>query len=124
MIKFTNDFMYKYNINMLRDKIKQSICNHLINGTYLEMARKMVNDFSTKKEYYQSQVGCVSYLNIKQNKAPKEKLYQCLSSQFYSKMSIKMSKNLKHDNNSVIALILFYNKRKLLILKVLGVVVY
>ena len=34
-----------------------------------KMAKKKVNKFSTNMEVYQSQVACVSYPNLKQNKA-------------------------------------------------------
>ena len=37
------------------------------------MARKKANNLSTKKGDYKFQVGCVSYLNLKQKKAQKEK---------------------------------------------------
>ena len=68
VIKFTNDFMYKYNINMLRKKnqpINVSLSNklkfydaislcHMFNisacGPFWKMARKRVNIFSMKKE--------------------------------------------------------------------------
>ena len=37
-----------------------------------KMARKKVNNLSTKKEVYQFQVACVSYLNLRQKKAFKD----------------------------------------------------
>ena len=43
------------------------------------MARKKLNNLSTKKEDYKYQDACVSYLNLKQNKAFKEKVYKYLS---------------------------------------------
>ena len=59
-----------------------------------EIARKKVNKFSTKKEFYQFQVACVSYLNLKQNKALKEKIDKCLSNQFDVKTSAHTRKKL------------------------------
>ena len=40
---------------------------------------------STKKEVYQFQVACISYLNLRQNKEFKEKIDKCLSQQFDKK---------------------------------------
>ena len=77
---------------MLREKIKQPMCHNLINGKFVTqllfvvflnlssreplwiMARKKVNIFSTEKEYYQFQVGCVSYFNLKQNNSFKDQV--------------------------------------------------
>ena len=68
---------------------KWKFCNtislyHIINlsasAPIWKMACKKVNDLFTKKEDYQFQVGCVSYFNLKQNKAIKEKFDKCLSS--------------------------------------------
>ena len=59
------------------------------------MARRKVNNFSTDKEVYKSQVACVSYLNLNQNTALKEKFYKCLSTQFDSKTSAHIRKRLK-----------------------------
>ena len=48
-----------------------------------KMARNKVNNLSTKKEVYQFKVECVSYLNLRQNKALKEQIDKHLSHQFY-----------------------------------------
>ena len=97
--------MYKYDLNMLREKNKAThvlssnkwkICNsipicHILNfsarAPLWKMALKKVNCFSMKKEDYKFRVGCVSYLNLKQNKAFKEQVDTCLYSQFHSKTS-------------------------------------
>ena len=52
-----------------------------------QMAFKKVNNLSKKKEDYQFKFGCMSYLNLKQNKAFKEQVDKCLSSRFDSKTS-------------------------------------
>ena len=80
--------------------------------------------FLTNKENYQFQVGCVSYFNLKQNKALKYQADKCLSSQFGYKNSTQMRKTPKQYNIHVISLIMFYDNIQLLIFKVLGVVVY
>ena len=77
-----------------------------------------------KKEVYLFQVACVSYLNLKQNKAFREKIDKCLSHQFDEKMTASMRKILKHNSTRSISLIIFYEKKKSLIFKVLGVTVY
>ena len=48
-----------------------------------------------KKKHYQFHVGYVSYLNLKQDKAFKEKVGKCLSSKFSSECHKKMNKPLK-----------------------------
>ena len=83
-----------------------------------------MNNFSTRKEDYQFQVECVSYLNLKQNKTFMEQVDKCLSYKFDIKTSQQTSKTLKQDNGSVIAIIMFYENRKSRISKVLSVVVY
>ena len=88
-----------------------------------KMSRKKVNNLSTKKEDYQFQVWCVSYLNFLK-KAFKEKVDNFLSSQIYSKTSQQMMEPLKQYNTRVIFLIVFYDKRKSLLFKVLGVVIH
>ena len=60
-------------------------------ATLCQMACKKVNDLSKEKEEYQFEVACVSYLNLKQNKAFKEDVDKCLSYQFYVKASLQMS---------------------------------
>ena len=103
-IKFTNDFMYNCDINILREKKQATnvsandkwkfcysiticrILNISASATIWRMAHKNVNTLSMKKEDDKFQVRCMSYLNSKQNKAPKEQIYKCLSSQFYSKI--------------------------------------
>ena len=66
----------------------------------------------TKKEDNQFQVGCVSFLNLKQNKAFKEKVYNCLYSQFDSKISTQMRKTIKQDNTHLLDPIMFHKNRK------------
>ena len=88
------------------------------------MAHKKAKNLSTNKEVYQFQVACVLYINLEQNKAFKEKIDKFLFTQFCGKTSEHMSKTLKHDSTHVIDLIIFYENRKSLIFKVLGVVVY
>ena len=44
-----------------------------------KMARNKVNDLFTKKEVYQFKVVCVSFINLKQNKAFKKKIDKSLS---------------------------------------------
>ena len=88
------------------------------------MAHKTVNQLFMKKEYYQFQVACVSYLNLKQNKPFKEQVDKFLSNQFDVTTSQQMRKTLKQDNNCFIDLIMFYENRKSLIFDVLVVVVY
>ena len=64
---------------------KINLC-HILNLSALaplwKMTRKKVFSVSTKKENYQFQVGFVSYLNFKKNKAFNEKVDMCLSSMF------------------------------------------
>ena len=85
-----------------------------------KMARKMVKNFYTKKEYYQFHAGYLSYLNLKQNNLFKEEVDKFLSSRFDSKTSTQMKKTLKQDNTRVIALIMFYKNRKSLIFQGVG----
>ena len=66
----------------------------------------------------------MSYINLKQNKAFREKIYKCLSTQFDGKKSSYMRKTLKHNMARDIARIMFYDKSKSLIFKVLVVFVY
>ena len=77
-----------------------------------------------KNDVYYFKVSCVSYLNLKQNKALKEQIDQCLSHQFDEKTSASMREALQHNSDNAIDLIMFYENRKSIILKVLGVVVY
>ena len=65
-----------------------------------------------KNEYYQLKVACVSYLNLKQNKSFKEKVDNCLYSQFDSKISTQMRKTIKQDNTHLLDPIMFYENRK------------
>ena len=114
--------MYNYDIKILREKIKETnvsssnkwqVSNtmplvHILSlsahAPLWKMARKKSKKFSTNREVYQFQVACVSYLNLKKNKAFKEKI--------------------KHNSTSAISMIMFYEKKKTFILKLLGVVVY
>ena len=101
VIKFTNYFMYNYNLKVLRKKYqstnvspndKLKFCNSfplccIINrrnhAPLWNIPNKKVKKNSTKKEDYEFQVGCVSYLNLEQNKAFKDKFDKCLYSKFY-----------------------------------------
>ena len=92
--------MYNYDLKMLREKNqvtnvspnnKWKFCNsipiyHIINmsacAPIRHMARKKVNNLSMKKEEYQFKFGRMSYLDLKQNKVFKEKVYKCLSYKF------------------------------------------
>ena len=84
VIQFTNVFMYNYNIQMLREKIKETnvpsynkwqvsnkipVC-HILSlsacAPLWKMAHKKVNNLSTKKGFYQFQVACVLYLKLRQ----------------------------------------------------------
>ena len=65
----------------------------------------------------------MSYPNLKQNKTFKEKVDYCVSSKSYPENSTQIRKTLKQDNIHDVALIMFYNNRKLIILNVLSVVV-
>ena len=70
------------------------------------------------------QVACVSYTNLKQNKAFSDKTDKCLSTQFDGETSSYMKKTVKRDSTRDISMIMFYNNRQSLIFKVLGVSVY
>ena len=89
-----------------------------------KMERKKVKFFSTKKQVYQLQVACVSYLNLIENKEFKEKIDKHLTQKFDVKNSEQTRKTPKQDNTHIVALIMFYKNRESLIFKVLGVVVY
>ena len=89
-----------------------------------KITRKKVNTLSTKKGGCQFQFGCVSYLNLKQNKAFKYQVDNLFSYQFYYKMSQQMRKSLKQDNTRVVDLITFYKNRNSLIFNVLVFAVY
>ena len=89
-----------------------------------KMARKKVDNFPTKKELYQFQIECVSYLNLKQSKELKEKFYKCLFQKFDFRTSHHMRKILKQENTRIIDVIILYENRESLIFKVLGVLVY
>ena len=54
----------------------------------------------------------------------KEKVDKYLSYQFYSKTSTETKISIKQDNDRFIALVMFYENRKLLLFKVLGFVIY
>ena len=60
---------------------------HIISLIYRAPLWKMtlnkVNNFSTEKEVYKFQVACVSYLNLKQNKALKKKIDKFFYQFFY-----------------------------------------
>ena len=71
---------------------------------------------STKKEVYQFQVACISYLNLRQNKEFKEKIDKCLSQQFDKKKSASMRKTLEQDSTNFITLMMFYENSKTLII--------
>ena len=86
-----------------------------------KIAHKNVKNLSTKKEGYHA---CVSYLNLIQNKAFKDKIDRCMSHQFDEKISASLKKTLNQDNIHFIDLIVFYKNTKSLILNVLVVVVY
>ena len=112
-IKFTNDFMYNYDHNMSSEEtqatnVSQNNKRKFLNSTLLckiiiinaraslwKISHNKVNYMSTKKEDYQFQVRCMSYLNLKKNKAFKEKGYKSFYSQFYSKTSKKTKKTIK-----------------------------
>ena len=82
--------MYTYGIKMLGQKMTETnisssnkwqvyniipLCRILslsARAPLWKIARKKVNIFSMRKEDYQFRVACVSYLNLKQNKAFKE----------------------------------------------------
>ena len=66
----------------------------------------------------------VCHILTLKNKSFKEKIDNYLSTQFDSKTPSHMRKQLKQDIACAIALIMFYENRKSLIFKVLGVVVY
>ena len=127
VIKLANDFMYSCDLKVLREKNqatnvppnnKWKFCDsnpfcHILNMSSGEnlwhIPRKKVKNFSKKKEYYQFQVGLISYSNLKKTKAFKEQVYKCLSSQFYSTKSIQLIKTLKHYNTRIIVLVIFYD---------------
>ena len=67
-----------------------------------KMSRKKVNNLSTKKEVYQFQVACVSYMSLRKNKEFKEQIGKCLSQQFDVKTPQQTRKKLKQDNTHVI----------------------
>ena len=85
---------------------------HIISLIYRAPLWKMtlnkVNNFSTEKEVYKFQVACVSYLNLKQNKAFKDKIIKCLPQHFDVITSQHMRKTLKQEKLCVIALIVWY----------------
>ena len=89
-----------------------------------KMVRKKVNIFSMKKEYYQFQVACLSYMNLKNNKAFKEQVDKCLPNQFDVTTSKHIMKTPKQYHTRVIDLIIFYNDSKSLIFNELGVFVH
>ena len=83
-----------------------------------------MNTLSIKKEVYQFQVACVLYLKLEQNKALKENIDTCLYNKFDEKTPASMRKTLRYGSNRAISQTMFYEKRKSIILKVLGVVIY
>ena len=66
----------------------------------------------------------MSYLNLRQNKAFKEKFYKCLSHQFNEKITASMRKTLQQDSTFINDVIVLYNDKKALVFKDLVVVVY
>ena len=141
VIQFKNVFIYNYDIKMLREKIKEtyvsssnkwkvsntmSLCHILrlsAGAPFWKEACKKVNNFSIRKVVYQFQVVGVSYLNLRQNNVFRDKIDNCLSQQLDVKMSQQIRRTLKQESTFIIALIMLYENRKSLILKVLGVVV-
>ena len=134
--------MYNHDIKMLREKIKETnvsssskwqVSNkmnlvHIISLSYRatlwQKEHNKVKNASTNKEVYQFQVSYVLYLKLKQNKAFIEKIYKCLYHKFDEKTPASMRKTLKYGSNRAIAQTMFYENRKSIILKVLGVVMY
>ena len=82
--------MKVYNTDPLCHIFNLSACESL-----WKIARKKVNNLSTKKEDYQFHVACVSYFKIKLKKAFKEQVDKCLSSKFDYKTSQQMRETLK-----------------------------
>ena len=76
------------------------------------MTRKKVINFSKNKEDYQFQFACVLYLNLRQNKALKEKFDKFLSNQFDVTTSQYMKKILKQDNNHLVSFIMLYDENR------------
>ena len=103
------------------------LCNILSISTRAplwNMAHKNVKDFSNKKEKYLFQFGCIYFMTSKQNMESKEQVERCLSSKFDTKMSKKKRKNTKDENTHAFTLLMFYDNRKSLIYKLLGVAVH
>ena len=97
VIKFTNGFIYKYDLNMIRENKKARkvspnekwiFCNsilicHILNMSAREplwyTSYRKVKYVSKETEMYQFKVGCMSYPTLKQNREVKEQVERCLS---------------------------------------------
>ena len=88
-----------------------------------QLVRNKANGFSTKKEVYQSQVSCVSYLNLKRTMHTRKKLISVCPQNLMLERQNKWGKN-ETKNECIVSLIMFYNNSKSLIFKVLVVYVY
>ena len=95
-------------------KLKKPICHHQINGqvfntmplvhililsslaSLCKMVRRKVNNLFVKKNIYQFQVECVSYLKLRQNNALKEQLDRFLPHQFDQNIIETLNKICKY----------------------------
>ena len=97
VIKFPNDFICNYYLKIIIKNKQARIVSPIEKWTFLNstslcrifnisdhaprwnMSRKNLKDGSKRMEKYLFQVGCMSYPNLKQNMAFKEKDERCLS---------------------------------------------
>ena len=124
VIRFGNVFVYNQDINMMIEKIEEtnvSLSNkwqvyntmplvHLLSLSAREplwkISHKKVRNVLTNEEVYQFKVSCVSYPNLKQNQAFKEKIGKYLSTQINGKTSAHIGKTLKNESTCAISLIM------------------
>ena len=68
--------------------------------------------FPKKTEKYQFQVGCIYFLNLKQNRSSKEEVEIICASTFDFGTPQAKEKFMENDNTRVLVLIMFYENRK------------